>query len=188
MKKTCSVRGCRRRVTAKGFCHSHYQRHRTGRPVEGPIVKCVKGPVEKRLRAYIKVDKKTGCHLWTGHRDPRGYGIIAIGETARFAHRMAWESVNGLIPDGMILMHTCDNPPCCNLEHLALGTRGDNNRDRVKKGRGKGARALDLVKNPQWGRDFRVAAKARRAEPPQRIPSRAELERQAAAGSSDVEA
>jgi hypothetical protein len=76
---------------------------------------------------------------------------MKVNNAFRPAHRMAWEASNGPIPDGMILMHTCDNPPCCNPEHLKLGTRAENNKDRAKKGRGKGARALDLEKHPQWG-------------------------------------
>jgi hypothetical protein len=151
MQKICSVRGCRRRARVKGFCASHYERHRTGQPLERPIAKCVKGPIEKRLRAHVKIDKKTGCHLWTGYRGPRDYGVIWVGRSPKFAHRMAWELKHGPVPDGMVVMHTCDNPPCCNPEHLMLGTPGDNNRDRVKKGRGKGARARDLEKHPQWG-------------------------------------
>jgi hypothetical protein len=188
MQKICSVRGCRRRARVKGFCASHYERHRTGQPLERPIAKCVKGPIEKRLRAHVKIDKKTGCHLWTGYRGPRDYGVIWVGRSPKFAHRVAWELKHGPVPDGMVVMHTCDNPPCCNPEHLVLGTPGDNNRDRVKKGRGKGARALDLVKHPQWGQDFRAAARAGRGDPPQRIPSLAKLEGPAAAGSADVKA
>jgi hypothetical protein len=75
---------------------------------------------------------------------------MKVNNAFRPAHRMAWEAANGPIPGGMILMHTCDNPPCCNPEQLKLGTRAENNKDRAKKGRRKGARARDLELHPQW--------------------------------------
>lgn len=152
MREKCRAPGCRRLARAKGFCYLHYQRAKNGRPLDAPVAKRIKGPIEKRLRAYLKIDAKTGCHLWTGHRDLFGYGALMINRSKRVpAHRAAWEATHGPIPEGMVVMHTCDNPPCCNPEHLKLGTRAENNRDRFKKGRGKGARARDLEEHPQWG-------------------------------------
>jgi hypothetical protein len=114
-------------------------------------MKKVYGSIGKRLRGHVKIDKLTGCHLWTGFRDSKGYGLMTVKGVVRAAHRVAWERANEPIPQGMVVMHTCDNPPCCNPEHLKLGTQAENVRDRIEKGRGKGARALDLVKHPQWG-------------------------------------
>jgi len=51
------------------------------------------------------------------------------------AHRRAWASVHGDIPPGMCVLHHCDNPSCISVDHLFLGTKGDNNRDRASKGR-----------------------------------------------------
>jgi hypothetical protein len=50
-------------------------------------------------------------------------------------HRVAWEEANGPIPDGKCVLHSCDNPPCCNPEHLFLGSDIDNVVDRDAKGR-----------------------------------------------------
>jgi hypothetical protein len=151
MKKECSVRGCHRAVRAKGLCSAHYQRKSAGRPLKGQIRTNICGSIAERLQAYLRVDERTGCHLWTGYRDPVGYGRIYIEGAKRIAHRIAWEVAHGPIPEGMIVMHAvCDNPPCCNPEHLKLGTHADNARDRVKKGRGPGARTRDLKLNPQW--------------------------------------
>lgn len=54
-------------------------------------------------------------------------------------HRLTWINTNGPIPKGMCVLHTCDNPPCVNLDHLFLGTQADNIADMVAKGRQRGA-------------------------------------------------
>ena len=153
MKKTCCAPpGCRRHARSNGLCPAHAQRRLTGRPLEPPIIKRVHGTVAKRLRAHLKIDKLTGCHLWTGFRDLAGYGRMRADGTYRLTHRVAWEVKHGPIPEGMLVTHTCDNPPCCNPDHLKLGTHLDNARDRIERGRGPGARARDLELNPQWAR------------------------------------
>ena len=78
-----------------------------------------------------------GCIEWEGGRTPEGYGRKKIGTKYVLTHRQAWEKLHGPIPVGMCVLHRCDNPPCRNVEHLFLGTRGDNNRDRHQKGRTK---------------------------------------------------
>lgn len=56
-----------------------------------------------------------------------GYGRITISGVATVTvHRYLWELVNGSIPVGLNVLHRCDNPPCCNLSHLYLGTQADN--------------------------------------------------------------
>jgi hypothetical protein len=58
---------------------------------------------------------ETPCREWMGHRNPKGYGRRLVGETKTrkvLLHRWVWEECNGPIPDGLVIMHLCDNPPC----------------------------------------------------------------------------
>lgn len=71
------------------------------------------------------------CWEWTAFRDRDGYGHFDKSA----AHRLAWEFYNGPIPNGLLICHTCDNPPCCNPEHLVLGTNVENMLDMKNKGR-----------------------------------------------------
>lgn len=90
---------------------------------------------EQQAAFYAKVSKiptARGCLEWLASCYAAGYGHVSGG---RYAHRVAWVLVNGQIPDGLFVCHHCDNPRCCNVEHLFLGTAADNARDRAAKGR-----------------------------------------------------
>lgn len=77
-----------------------------------------------------------GCWPWTGYKNDRGYGVFRYAKSKAIkTHRLAYALDKGAIPEGMIVCHSCDNPPCCNPAHLWLGTYADNNRDRNEKGR-----------------------------------------------------
>jgi hypothetical protein len=79
------------------------------------------------------------CWRWTGSVSGRyGHGEIGAGrrgEGNRKAHRVSWEIHRGPIPEGVQVLHRCDNGLCVNPEHLRLGTQGDNMRDMSAKGR-----------------------------------------------------
>lgn len=74
---------------------------------------------------------KSECYEWPFFRQPEGYGKIGH----KIAHRMSYEMHIGPIPKGLLVMHSCDNPPCCNPHHLQAGTHKDNVQDMIKKGR-----------------------------------------------------
>lgn len=91
-------------------------------------------------RFWSKVDKAGDCWLWTASKRHKGYGaFVWADKNGRVvqgrAHRFAWIVTNGDIPDGLCALHVCDNPACVRPDHLFLGTKGDNNRDMIKKGR-----------------------------------------------------
>jgi hypothetical protein len=90
-------------------------------------------PAEHRF--WTKVEKTESCYNWTASLNENGYGIISVNRKPTFAHRFAWIMANGPIPDSLNVLHTCDNPRCVRIEHLFLGTRQDNSRDRDAKGR-----------------------------------------------------
>lgn len=71
------------------------------------------------------------CWDWDARSNPKGYGRFR-GE---MAHRIAYELIKGDIPAGLIVRHRCDNPKCCNPNHLDTGTHIDNMRDAVERGR-----------------------------------------------------
>ncbi len=98
---------------------------------------CPDKPTDEE-RFYAKVSKtptETGCLEWLGAQMKKGYGNFVLEGINTTAHRAAWELVNGRIPDGMYVCHKCDNPRCCRVDHLFLGTPEDNQRDMDNKGR-----------------------------------------------------
>jgi len=88
-----------------------------------------------------------GCWQWQGSKNPDGYGRIRFNKQVLLIHRVAYELHVGTIPKGLHVLHSCDNPSCCNPKHLRLGTNYDNvqdrqNKDRQAKGIGHGRHKL----------------------------------------------
>lgn len=90
---------------------------------------------EERYWKKVKIGKEDECWEWTGYRDRDGYGQVWWDSHGQYAHRVAWQIANGPVPDGFLVCHTCDNPPCCNINHLFLGSHAENMADRDRKGR-----------------------------------------------------
>lgn len=122
-------------------------------------------PLERVMRK-VRIDA-SGCWLWCGARSTRGYGNIRIAIMGGLwkVHRLVWALLRGPIPDGMEVCHECDNPPCCNPEHLFLGTHLDNCRDRDAKGRNvnhRGSQHGRALLTEQDVRDIRASKTHRR--------------------------
>lgn len=109
--------------------------------------------VARRFWALVDKDGPNGCWIWSRCKRSDEYGRFSVGTrkwVLRYGliqrsktHRIAYALTFGPIPDGMDVLHHCDNPPCCNPNHLFLGTDVDNVRDKLDKGR----------ENPQCGSD-----------------------------------
>lgn len=100
-------------------------------------------PTLDRLAAVgLATRTDTGCLVWNAKRNTSNYGVVAdkaakvCGE--RRVHRISWIATNGPIPSGLLVLHSCDNPPCFEVSHLFLGTQQDNMADMAQKGRDGG--------------------------------------------------
>jgi hypothetical protein len=90
-----------------------------------------------KMRFWSKVDMRgpDECWEWQAARHGRGYGSHKLGPRNVTASRMALIVATGEEPDGMHVLHHCDNPPCCNPAHLYFGTVAQNNADKIARGR-----------------------------------------------------
>lgn len=124
----CTIAGCNKDYYYAGVCSGHYSRKRR----KGTDAS--ESPLEERFydsdeafAASIRADGE--CTQWTGWLSVDGYGKFKVGGKSTFAHRYAWERVNGPIPDGMVIDHACRNTACVNVKHLRLATQAENTRN-----------------------------------------------------------
>lgn len=127
--KTCAVCGSAVREERRTYC-GYVCSNRARRPAtperfwarvnkNGPTVRSELGP----------------CWLWTAARWANGYGCAHWNGRRRKAHALAFEIANATAVEGGVVRHRCDNPPCCNPDHLEIGTPVDNVADRDARGR-----------------------------------------------------
>ena len=141
---TCTAPDCGRKSHAKNLCGTHYMKMiRTGTlmPLNAPRG----GTRDERLRFKGWDVSDSGCWVVRGARKSGGYGAVQFEGGSRAAHRLAYEAWVGPIPEGLLIRHKCDNPPCINPEHLEPGTDADNNGDMMLRGR---HRTLSGAKHP----------------------------------------
>lgn len=136
-----------------GYCHCGcgqkttiaLKNHTRTHAVKGEPTKYIKNHVNRISkneqialfwsRVSITADDNL-CWLWTEKHDKDGYGKTWWNGKTERSHRVAWMYPDYSIPNEMFILHSCDNPICCNPKHLFIGTALDNNRDRERKGRG----------------------------------------------------
>lgn len=87
-----------------------------------------------RVREVVP-KSNVNCWEWTGIIGTDGYGIAKVDGLSIGAHRLSWTMNRGDIPTGLCVLHRCDNPTCVRPSHLFLGTKSDNSRDALAKGR-----------------------------------------------------
>lgn len=91
-----------------------------------------------RFWTYIARGGQDECWPWQRCVGDRGYGFFNFDGETKLTHRLAYELTHGEgAAAGKVVRHTCDNPPCCNPNHLVLGTHKDNMHDKIKRGRAR---------------------------------------------------
>jgi hypothetical protein len=133
-KRNCTVPGCDGKYRSRGMCSIHYDRWRKSVP------KAERQPLpglRERFFTKTRRDPASGCLIWTGALDPRGYGRLGVtGRRTVFAHRLAleWRLGRSLEP-GLEACHRCDTPACVEANHLYEGTRQQNVNDCTRQRR-----------------------------------------------------
>jgi transcriptional regulator with XRE-family HTH domain len=133
---TCSVDDCDRAPGSRDMCgkHHRYWLAHTPKDQRPPIIKPKFWDFVDKDGPEVAGRSHLGrCWVWTGPANEKrgGYGRWRRA----LAHRHSWELANGPIPDGLWILHHCDNPPCVNPAHLYAGTHLDNMRDMAERGR-----------------------------------------------------
>ncbi len=108
-------------------------------PCQTVIIGDQMNPLDDLFWGQVEKGESDECWDWSGAKDSAGYGKFAFN-----AHRVAYTLVKGPIPSGLMILHECDNPSCCNPEHLRPGTAADNARDMVERNRTGGGRPMAL--------------------------------------------
>jgi hypothetical protein len=91
--------------------------------------------LSKIPKEYFTKEYEDKCWLWKGGGHSAGYGRVYWDDKRYFAHQISYIIFNGIIPDGKVIRHTCNNPICINPKHLILGYKYENSIDMVKANR-----------------------------------------------------
>jgi hypothetical protein len=135
-----------------GFCRGEFYPQRVRSNTGFCSTVCARRHMTARLREKAnsiesittrwaeKVIKGEGCWLWSAHiRPDNGYGSFGMRGRTTSAHRASWIIHFGEIPEGLFVLHRCDNRRCVRPDHLFLGTNKDNSDDKIAKGRARHA-------------------------------------------------
>lgn len=142
----CVIENCNEKSHGHGLCRHHYNAWKKyGNPL---AAKEHFGTLFERFFRYAqKGQSENDCWKWTAAKNLKGYGKIGTagkGSKIEGAHRVSWMIHNNQkIPDGMFILHSCDNPECTNPLHLRVGTRSENMKDMYDRAR-QGNRKLPI--------------------------------------------
>ncbi len=130
----CKVEWCDRTdMKAHGYCQRHYKQWQTSRKIFKTHLDLT---FEERFWRFVGKGEEDECWPWKGARLEAGYGHFVYNKQPLKAHRVSFEITHGKIPEGLCVLHKCDNPPCVNPKHLYAGTHKQNSFDRDSKNRG----------------------------------------------------
>lgn len=90
---------------------------------------------QERFWSHVNIGSTEDCWEWQGAKDPNGYGRCGWRGKTMLVHRVAFLFHHGNLSPDLFICHACDNPSCCNPNHLFSGTHSDNMKDMVSKGR-----------------------------------------------------
>jgi len=93
--------------------------------------------LKDKLEFYSVPEPNSGCWLWIGSKLNKGHGCLKVGDKTMLAHRASWEVHKGAIPNGLWVLHLCNNACCINPSHLTLGTHQENMAYMVTSGRSR---------------------------------------------------
>lgn len=146
MPDQCIYGGCTRKPHALNLCSTHHNRLWRLGTTELPTL-------QDKFWAKVKKGDPLECWEWQGSRHPAGHGYAWDGNKVSYSHVVAYNYAVG--PTDQSVLHTCDNPPCCNPRHLYEGTQTENMLDKYdrnpiyKKARIKYAREIAEHKKRQ---------------------------------------
>lgn len=132
----CSVGTCQKDARCNGVCEMHYKRFQKYGNYDGGSA--THAPPHERVWRFVEKRGPDECWPWKGAKTQYGYGQFKItNRPVKYgvAHRFIFECINGDVGDNRVVRHTCDNPPCCNPNHLLKGTQADNMADMVARSR-----------------------------------------------------
>lgn len=122
----CTIDGCKGKHFGRGWCNKHYQRwQKYGDPLHD-VNRQFSDPEE----SFAYRTKRSGeCLLWTGATSSHGYGKLWVKGEYIWAHRYAWQRVNGEIPAGLEIDHICHVRNCVEISHIRTVTPSQNKRN-----------------------------------------------------------
>ena len=126
--RACSYEGCEYPLSARGYCRTHYEQFRRGKPLT-EVIRRSGGTVADRIAAYT--DRSGECWVWTRAIGKDGYARLDVDGIPRLVHRLVYAAAHGPIADGLEVDHKCHNRSCVRVEHLHAVTKKQNGENRA---------------------------------------------------------